>query len=241
MGIIVLTTSYNCEKYIERSLSTIMTQTYKDFRCFITDDMSTDNTVNLIKNIIKNDSRFILIKNTEKHYQPGNYDQIIRGDYDISDDEIIVEIDGDDWLPDSKVLNRISSVYKDKNIWIANGSFRYSDGRLGFSAPPKNINNIRNEQFTASHIRTWRAFLWRAIASEDLKDENGVYWEIAGDLAFMFPMLEMAGEEHYRFMNETNYIYNEENPLNDHKVNSQKVMWAVTKLRSKPKYEKLLR
>ena len=31
----------------------------------------------------------------------------------------------------------------------------------------------------------------------------------------MFPMLEMSGQEHYRFMKDINYVYNEQNPLND--------------------------
>jgi glycosyltransferase involved in cell wall biosynthesis len=236
---VILTTLYNAEKYIEKCISSIMGQDYTNYRCFITDDLSTDSSVKVVENIIDGDNRFTLIKNTEKHYQPGNYDQIIRGNYGIDDDEIIIEIDGDDWLSDSKVLNRISDVYKDENIWIANGSFRYSDGRLGFAAPPKNIDNIRNEPFTASHIRTWRAFLWRAIDPDYLKDENGVYWEVAGDLAFMYPMIEMAGEEHYKFMREINYIYNEENPLNDHKLNNDKVSIIVNTIKSKRKFERL--
>ena len=61
MKIIVLTTTYNCEDYIERSLSTIMTQKYKNFKCYITDDMSTDGTVGRIQKLIKGDDRFILI------------------------------------------------------------------------------------------------------------------------------------------------------------------------------------
>jgi glycosyltransferase involved in cell wall biosynthesis len=46
---IILTTTYNCENFVERSLLTIMTQRFKDFKCYITDDMSTDNTVDIIK------------------------------------------------------------------------------------------------------------------------------------------------------------------------------------------------
>ena len=49
---IILTTSYNCENYIEKSLLSIMSQRFKDFKCYITDDMSTDNTVNVIKKTI---------------------------------------------------------------------------------------------------------------------------------------------------------------------------------------------
>jgi glycosyltransferase involved in cell wall biosynthesis len=238
---VIVTTSYNCAKYIEQCIGSIMGQTFKDFKCYITDDMSTDNSVKLIKDMIKGDDRFILIENTEKMYQPGNYDQVIRNNPDIDDNEIIVEIDGDDWLPDSKTLLRINEVYKSSDIWIANGSFKYSNGGKGFAAPPKDFETLRQQQFTASHIRTWRAFLWRAIDQDYLKDDNGVYWEVAGDLAFMFPMLEMAGPEHYLFMDEVNYIYNEQNPLNDHKVNMGKVNLVIQQLRARPKYERLIR
>jgi glycosyltransferase involved in cell wall biosynthesis len=238
---VILTTLYNAGPYIEQCIGSIMSQSFKDFKCYITDDLSTDNSVQLVEELIKDDDRFVLIKNTVKLYQPGNYDQVIRNNKLIDDNEVCVEIDGDDWLPDSKVLDRINKLYANDNIWIANGSFRYSNGRLGFAAEPKNIDNIRNETFTASHLRTWRAFLWRAIDENYLKDDNGQYWEVAGDLAFMYPMIEMSGYEHYKFMPEINYIYNEENPINDHKVNNDKVSKIINILINKPKYIKLIR
>jgi hypothetical protein len=83
--------------------------------------------------------------------------------------------------------------------------------------------------------------LWRAIDENYLKDDTGKYWEVAGDLAFMYPMIEMAGKENYRFMPEINYVYNEENPINDHKVNMGSVSRIVNILRNKPKYNKLIR
>jgi glycosyltransferase involved in cell wall biosynthesis len=237
----ILTTLYNAEKYVEKCIYSIMAQDFQDFKCYITDDMSTDNSINVVKKAIEGDKRFVLVENKKKLFQPGNYDQIIRGDYDIDDEDIIIEVDGDDWLPDSKVFDRVMKTYEDKNVWIANGSFKYSDGRDGFAAPPKNISNIRNENFTASHLRTWKAFLWRAIDQNYLKDENGEYWEVAGDLAFMYPMIEMAGYENYKFMPEINYIYNEDNPINDHKTNLDKVRKIVNIIRNKEKYTKLLK
>ena len=87
---IILTTVYNCENYIERCLSTIMSQTFKNFKCYITDDLSTDNSVKLIEEFIKNDPRFILVKNKTKLYQPGNYDNILRNFSDIDDKDIVV-------------------------------------------------------------------------------------------------------------------------------------------------------
>ena len=236
---IILTTVYNCQDYIERCLSSIMSQKFKNFKCYITDDLSTDNSIKLIEDFIKNDGRFILVKNKIKLYQPGNYDQVIRNNENIDDNDVIVEIDGDDWLPDSKVLERINNVYSDNNVWIANGSFKYPNGMVGFSSKQENLDNLRNSRFTASHMRTWRVFLWRKIKQEDLKDEDGVYWKVTGDLSFMYPMLEMSGDEHYRFMPEINYVYNDTNPLNDHKIDLSLVNIIADKIRKKPKYDKL--
>lgn len=235
---VILTTAYNCENFIEKSLLSIMSQRFKDFKCYVTDDMSTDNTVKIIKETIKDDPRFILIENHEKFYQPGNYEQVIRW-RGIEGDEICVEVDGDDWLPNSNVLTKINEIYQDQDVWMTSGSFRYHDGRQGFANPPSRFTDIRKQTFTLSHLRTWKAWLWKKILPEDLKDENDKFWSVAGDLAFMFPMLEMAGQEHYRFLSEINYIYNESNPMNDHKVNLDKVMQTVHKIRNKKEYTKL--
>ena len=232
---IILTTTYNCENFVERSLLTIMTQRFKDFKCYITDDMSTDNTVDIIKKTILGDERFILIENKQKMYQPGNYDQVIRG-FNIADDEICVEIEGDDWLPNSNVLSFIDEVYKDENVWMTSGSFKYHDGRPGFANPPKRFVDIRKQTFTLSHMRTWKSWLWKKIKEEDLKDNSGNYWSVAGDLSFMFPMLEMSGENHFKFIPDVLYIYNESNPLNDHKVNMGKVSSTVNIIRNKVPY-----
>jgi glycosyltransferase involved in cell wall biosynthesis len=236
---IIVTTLYNAEDYVERCIGSLMGQNYRDFTCYITDDISTDNSVEKVKNMINGDDRFILIENKEKFYQPGNYDQVIRYNDKIADDEVIVEVDGDDWLPDSKTLSRIAEVYSNPNIWIANGSFRYSNGAPGFASEQVITDNLRKSRFTASHMRTWRAFLWRNIKQEDLKNPEGVYWPVTGDLAFMFPMLEMAGQEHYKFMTDVNYIYNEENPLNDHKVDITLVNDIAVKIRNMEPYKRL--
>jgi glycosyltransferase involved in cell wall biosynthesis len=238
---VILTGFYNAEKYVERSILSIMGQSYKDFKCYITHDMSTDSSVEIIQDLIKNDERFVLVNEYEKKlYQAGNFDRSIRYNTEIKDDEVLIEVDGDDWLPDSKVFHRINEVYKDPNVWIANGSFKYSNGQYGFSSPQTNFDNLRASRFTASHIRTWRAFLWRNIKEEDLRDDEGNYWQWSGDLCFMYPMLEMAGPEHYKFMNEINYVYNAENPINEHKVDMKMVTEHATKIRNKKPYTRLV-
>jgi len=236
MKLVIGVTLYNSSDIVERTLASIMSQTYKNFVCYITDDLSTDNSADVVENFIKDDDRFNLIRNTKKRYQGGNYDLICRDTKGVDDEDIFIEVDGDDWLPDSKVFERVVNHYNSGDIWIANGCFKYSDGRSGFSSEIKNFVILRNTSFTASHLRTWKIFLWRNIKIEDLKDGKGNYWETTGDLSFMYPMLEMSGKDHYKFMVEVNYIYNEQNPLNDHKINMGKVNYYVGYAKNKSPY-----
>ena len=234
----ILTASYNCENYIEKCIFSLMSQRFRDFTCYITDDMSTDNTREYIKRAIEKDNRFILIENQEKHYPPGNYNQIING-LNLPDEEICVEVNGDDWLANPNVLGKIDEVYKDEDVWITSGSFKYHDGRQGFNRQLQTTENLRKQAFTLSHLRTWKSWLWKKIKDEDLRDPNGVYWPVAGDVAFIWPMVEMAGLKHFRYISDILYIYNEGNPINDHKVNFSKVIENHNLLKNKQPYKEL--
>ena len=240
----ILTGLYNAENYIERCLNTIKKQSFLDWTCYITHDQSTDRSVEIIKKVIDDDARFVLMPdNNKKVYQIGNFDKSIRYNPNVGDNEVMIEVDGDDYLPDPNVFTRINNLYSNPDIWIATGSFVFDiTNQFGyFSLPQTDFDNLRTNRFTASHIRTWRAFLWRAIKEKDLKDENGDYWQWSGDVAFMFPMLEMAGAKHYRYMTDINYVYNNFNPINEHKVDLNMVNNYANRIRSKPKYKLLER
>ena len=214
--IIVLTTVYNCEQWIEKCVNSIKDQTVTNFECYLLDDMSTDNSVKRAEAAIKDDDRFHVISNTKKFYQVGNYEQVLRSDR-VGNEDIIVQVDGDDWLPDNEVFTRVLSAFEDGETWLTYGQFEYHDGRPGFAAPLPPGVDCRKRVFTLAALRAWKAFLWRNIQTEDLYDKTGNFPHRGGDTFFMFPMVEMATQKHMKFMPEVNYIYNEANPLNDHK------------------------
>jgi len=236
----IITPVYNAKKYIGYCLASINMQTYKDWKCYICDDMSTDGTVELIKELIKDNDKFELIENTEKIYPSGNYFKTLQRK-DIHDEDICISVDGDDRLNDDKVFENIIKEYDD-NTWITYGSFITWDGinyQQGFAQPPQlGCDKIRESRFTTTHLRTFKVWLFRKIKEEDFKYENK-FIRFCGDLAFMFPMLEMAGDKHSKYLEKIYYIYNTETDQNEFKVDINKARECDNLLRCKPKYKKI--
>jgi len=207
---------WNAEKYIKNCIRTLKSQTDKDFEVYLIDDMSTDNTVEVTKKLIKDDSRFKLIVNQEKKFKLKNLNELIT---QFDDEDIVIEIDGDDFLLSSDVVSDIRNMYSDYQVWLTNGSFMYSNGDSGFSSKC-NPETVRKDAFRFSHLRTWKTFLWKAIPDSYLRDDDGSYFKSAADVAYTFSLLELAGDKNYRFLPKLYYVYNAESPYNDHKIGS---------------------
>lgn len=220
----IFTTLYNAENYINACLTSIEQQTRKDWVCYITDDLSTDRSAVFAQSFVDIDpERFVLIKNTKKMYQPGNYYQCVHRP-EINDDDIIITLDGDDWFSDTQVLERLASYYSDGNTWATFGQFAMYNGpgqplvRGWTQRPTEDWSEIRNVGWHSTHLRTCKAFLMKRIKEEHLIAPSGNYWEMTGDQAIYFPVLEMAGKDRVKYTNDINMVYNAANPLNDHKV-----------------------
>ena len=86
---------YNSQDYIEKSIESVLTQSFTDFELIIVNDGSTDNTSDIINSFT--DDRITLI--TQSNQGPGaarnNALEIACGDY-------VMYLDSDDWLcPDA--------------------------------------------------------------------------------------------------------------------------------------------
>ena len=82
---------YNVEKWIKVCLLSVKRQDYKNFECIIVDDISTDSSVKIIKQIIEGDDRFRLVINKEKKYALKNiYEAILLSK--PKDEDVIVTL-----------------------------------------------------------------------------------------------------------------------------------------------------
>lgn len=220
MKINIVSAFWNCSEYIERCIDSVLKQNYTDFKMYLIDDLSSDDTVEKIKSKIKDDNRFVIIKNKIKKYKLKNFDDLIMDDDIFHDEDVIIELDGDDYLYDENVVSKIVDKYtNNKDLWLTNGSFIYSNGSPGFSSKCDPFR-IRKDVFRFSHLRTWKCHLWRMIEEESFLDDNGEYFKSAPDVAYSIPMLEMSGLKHYEFIPDLMYVYNAESPYNEHKQGS---------------------
>jgi hypothetical protein len=73
-----------------------------------------------------------------------------------------------------------------------------------------------------------------------MKDPTtGDFVSMAPDLSFQLPMLEMCGENKSIYIPEILYVYNTENPMNEHKINAKEQERIANFLRSKEPYKSL--
>ena len=60
-NVAILMSTYNGEKYLEEQVKSIISQDYTSWHLYIRDDGSTDNTINLIKNIARNNEQITFL------------------------------------------------------------------------------------------------------------------------------------------------------------------------------------
>ncbi len=220
--IVVVIPSYNNRDWYLQNLGSVLAQDYDNYRVIYVDDASPDGTGGLVELYLKEHaegSRVALIKNSRRVGALANLYKAISS---CAPDEIIVILDGDDWFAHERVLSRVAEAYQDPHIWITYGQFVwYPSGHPGFAREvPRDIlekGTIRHYDWVTTHLRTFYAGLFQKIKVEDLL-LNGAFFPMAGDLAFMWPLIEMAGV-HSCFIPDVLYMYNVVTPLNDHKVN----------------------
>ncbi|MDB6081682.1 MAG: hypothetical protein JWO53_954 [Chlamydiia bacterium] len=238
----IVVASYNNASWVGKNLGSIAEQTYPYFHLYYVNDASTDETGELADCFLQRlqlKARSTLIHNKERAGSLTNLYTII---HQIDPHKVIVCVDGDDWLAHPKVLERVALEYADSQVWLTYGSFESDPPGFLPAQPLPDIVcrdvTFRSYAFVTSHLKTFYAKLFQLIKKEDLLF-NGHFFPMAGDMAFMFAMLEMAAKGHIRMIDEILYTYNIQNPLNDVRVNYNVLEFLGATIRELPSYKPL--
>jgi glycosyltransferase involved in cell wall biosynthesis len=236
---VVVIPSYNNKNWYKKNLDSVFSQKYQNYRVIFVDDASPDGTGNLVKAYVKEkkqEHRFTFIQNEKRSCALANE---YKGIWLCKPHEIVVNLDGDDWLANDFVLQKLNNVYADPNVWVTYGQFiYYPDGSPGWAAEVSDEviekNAFRDYPWTTTALRTFYAGLFHKIKKEDLFYE-GDFFPMAGDLAYMWPILEMAGK-HSRFIPDVLYVYNVQTAINDIKKDPDRQLILGLATREKPRY-----
>lgn len=236
--------SYNNAHRFKRNLDSIFAQNYPNYRIIYIDDASPDGTGQLVQDYIQelgNEAKMRLIRNTVR---AGALANIYRAVWECAPHEVVVDLDGDDFLTHPNVLAQLSEIYADKNVWLTYGSWiRYPED--DYVIPPEiTLEQIEQNAFRDLHgtgttpLRTFYAELFHKIRKEDLLFE-GSFYAVASDLAFMFPMLEMAGR-HIKLTATLDYGYDVETSYNDFFLRQEEQKKIDAYIRQLPRYRPLV-
>lgn len=233
----VVITVRNSEKYIRKCLESVLAQDYQNCRIYITDDSSTDSTVKEITECsrdFKHNKDIKIQLNTERKgavwNQLSSFD-VINNHNDPDYCDMVIILDGDDKLRnDPNIFKRLNNLYWESDIRFTYGSCWSMVDNIPLIAQdyPENIVNKReyrkhlfpwNVPYT--HLRTFRADMISGIRLNELKDETGNYMKAGGDTAMFYEMIERCQPNQIRAIKDILVDYNDINPLNDYKINSE--------------------
>lgn len=264
---------YNPGEFLDMCVNSILTQDYDNYEVLFIDDCSTDGSYNKIpactfkmaadgtpeldqegNPIIESKHPILEItkcKNVvawrasqRNSALPNIHNGVMN--FCTDPDDIVVLLDGDDWLFNKNSLSYINDYYNEHGCWMMYGSSRWTDGRKCCSAPylREEFPKLRSLPFKVSHIRTFRAGIYHEIGKQDpefscFKDTHGNWYQMTYDVAIFFPLLEIAGFDNVKHNEKPLYVYNRNNPISDDKVNQQ-LQWDIhTEISKKSKFKQI--
>ena len=134
----IITPTYNTAKFISETINSILDQTYQNWELLITDDCSSDETVDIIEGYTQKDKRIKLFRNTRNigaAMTRNNSIQKAQGRY-------IAFLDSDDWWYPNKLEIQLEFITKNHYEYVFS-AFEYADEELnvtGISLKPHRIS-----------------------------------------------------------------------------------------------------
>lgn len=130
---------YNCEKYIERTIKSVISQGEKNIEVILVDDGSTDNTLKLAKQILSNSKlNYNIISQKNKGVSVARNIGIKH-----ATGEYIIFLDSDDYI-DENLINELEYCIKNDNLdSIVFGYDRVNENKVIWKYS-NNIDNVTN-------------------------------------------------------------------------------------------------
>ena len=140
MKISVITPTFNSEKTIAKNVESILKQSYKDFEHIIIDNLSSDNTLEIVKKLYK-DSPINLRIISEKD---NGISEAFNKGINIASGDILTMLNSDDYYYSDSIFEQAESKLKISEYLIFHGDVLFIDPQYGsYLRKPYKLNTFK--------------------------------------------------------------------------------------------------
>lgn len=228
----VIVPVYNCEKYLNKCIESIINQTYKNSEIILVDDGSTDNSGNICDSYKDRDSRIIVIHKNNTGVSSARNEGL-----KVASGDLISFIDSDDYI-DVGMFEHMMSVYNEQKCDIVICNFDHGNNEV---IKRDNLITFSNKEYP--QISYYNKGISGFVCNK-LYDKKVIFYQnnkhitfdenitIGEDDLFNYEILNKNEELKYCYDNKVlyHYIINEGGAVNQ-KFNEKKLSYFSVKER----------
>lgn len=207
---------YNKELYLEKTLQSILNQSYKNFEIIIVDDGSTDNTKQICDEYAKKDSRISVY-----HIENGGVSNARNTGFKYVTGEYIQFIDGDDCISE-KIFEKYVSILNNKSYDILFSTYNKVDllGNILTKVDVGYYGEYMKEQilldFVNKQVNTgYYGCVSNKLIKKDIISKNKLKFNkripLAEDFDFFLDVYRYSNNYYFMDFNSFNYLQNTQN------------------------------
>lgn len=224
--IVIITPTYNAEKYIANCIRSVLQQDYENYQMIVIDDCSTDETYHIAK-AFDDDKKIKVLRNGVNQGAVRNQIETIRKF--CKPEDIVMFLDGDDsFINDNQILQKYNNLYDGTTEFSYGSCYSMVDNiPLIAQEYPFHVKDRKeyrmykfNWNMPYTHLRTFKAKLLDGCEDWNFQDENGEWYKAGGDGSIFYTLIEQADPAKVKVVSDIVYNYNDINPINDYKINS---------------------
>lgn len=214
----IIVPMYNAEKFIGKTIESVLAQTYQNWEMLIMNDVSTDNSLAIVSMYAKKDER-IKIVNTEKNVG------VVKGRnflIDLASGKYIAFLDADDYWHNEKLEKQIKFM-KEKNASISCTEYtrvKENEEKINDVIIKEGISYndmLKNNYLGCLTVMYDAEKIGKRYFKELEKNEDYVLWlEIVKDVDIIYGLKENLA--YYRVL---------DNSRSSNKVKTAKVRWEI--------------
>lgn len=196
---------YNVDKYLCKTLDSVINQTFEDIEIICINDGSTDNSLQILKDYALKDHRIVVIDQENKGVATSRNIGLENAKSDF-----IIFLDGDDWLDESTCEEAYNKIMETNADIVCYGRYDVFEDKFKIHSNYKYLELYENE--TNIDIDIISKFInncWQKIFNLNFLKKNQIYFP-DGINVFedgIFNLCCLYKKPKYRFLNKNLHYY----------------------------------